>query len=87
MFEKCLSVIDWVGFDIKAPFDEYAFITCIKDSGEKAEESAGILRASNVSRQFRTTIDPFLLEEDRLIKMQELVKSWGEELVLQEMRL
>ncbi len=87
VFEKCLSVIDWVGFDIKAPFDEYAFITCIKDSGEKAEESAGILRASNVSRQFRTTIDPFLLEEDRLIKMQELVKSWGEELVLQEMRL
>ena len=87
VFEKCLSIVDWVGFDIKAPFDEYTFITCVKDSGEKARESVGILRASNVSRQFRTTVDPFLLEENRLTKMQDLVKSWGEDLMLQEMRL
>lgn len=86
-FEKCLPVIDWVGFDIKAPFNEYAFITCIRGSGEKAEESVGILRASSVLRQFRTTVDPLLLEENRLTKIQELVKSWGEEIILQEMRI
>ena len=87
VLKKCLSIVDWVGFDIKAPFDEYAPITNIKDSGEIAKESASILITSDISRQFRTTVDPFLLEEDRLIKIQELVKSWGEELVLQEVRL
>lgn len=87
ILKKCLRILDWVGFDIKAPFSEYPFITGVENSGLEAEKSAEILVASQVMHQFRTTVDPFLLEEGRLVKMQKLVESWGEKLVLQELRL
>lgn len=80
----CLPHLDWVGMDLKAPFDCYDQITGVAGSGAIAERSAGLLRESGVAHQFRTTLDPFLLQEGRLERLQQMVAEWGEELVLQQ---
>jgi pyruvate formate lyase activating enzyme len=55
-FAEVLPLVDWVGFDAKAPFDaSYARITGVRASGEAALESARALLASGVDCEFRTT--------------------------------
>ncbi|AJY68350.1 ribonucleoside-triphosphate reductase [Geobacter sulfurreducens] len=81
---ECLSYLDWVGMDLKAPFEEYEQITGIPGSGEAARQSAELLRQSSVSHQFRTTVDPFLENNGRIESMLQLVEKWGEELKLQQ---
>ena len=55
-FAEVLSLVDWVGFDAKAPFDaSYERITGVRASGEAALESARALLASGVDCEFRTT--------------------------------
>ena len=80
---ECLPLLDWVGMDIKAPFDEYERITGVPGSGSAARKSAELVRRNGVSHQFRTTLDPFLESHGRIEAMQQMVKEWGEELVLQ----
>lgn len=70
---RVLPFTDWVGMDIKAPFDEYEVITGVPGSGEAARQSSGLLRQSGVPHQFRTTLDPFLLENGRLEKLRSQV--------------
>ena len=79
----CLPHLDWVGMDLKAPFDQYPQITGVAGSGEAAEHSAALLRHNGGSHQFRTTLDPFLLKEGKIKKLQQMVAAWGKELVLQ----
>jgi pyruvate formate lyase activating enzyme len=80
----CLPLLDWVGMDLKAPFDCYDTITGVPGSGKAAEQSAELVRSSSVTHQFRTTVDPFLRVEGRLERLQQMVAGWGEQLVLQE---
>ena len=55
-FAEVLPLVDWVGFDAKAPFDAaYERITGVRASGEAALESARALLASGVDCEFRTT--------------------------------
>ncbi|MDK9718632.1 MAG: anaerobic ribonucleoside-triphosphate reductase activating protein [Trichlorobacter sp.] len=82
----CLPHLDWVGMDLKAPFDCYDKITGLTGSGTAAEQSAMLLLESAVVHQFRTTVDPFLLQEGRIEKLKQMVAGWGEQLVLQECR-
>lgn len=82
----CLPQLDWIGMDLKAPFDCYEAITGVAGSGRAAERSAELVRLSGVHHQFRTTIDSFLLAEGRIDRLQKLVAGWGEQLVLQEQR-
>ncbi|NLZ18339.1 MAG: anaerobic ribonucleoside-triphosphate reductase activating protein [Desulfobulbaceae bacterium] len=81
---ECIPLLDWVGMDLKAPFDEYERITGIPGSGAAAQESAMLLRQSGLAHQFRTTLDPFLYEGGRIKAMQQMVEGWGETLVLQQ---
>ena len=81
----CLPHLDWVGMDLKAPFELYDEITGVVGSGPLVEQSAELLRASGVAHQFRTTLDPFLLHNGRLERLQKLVAEWGGDLVLQQM--
>lgn len=82
---ECLPHLDWVGMDLKAPFEEYERITGVPDSGEAARQSAELLRQSGVPHQFRTTLDPFLKRNGRIDSMQQLVRTWGTELNIQQM--
>lgn len=80
----CLPNLDWVGMDLKAPFDLCDEITRTSGSGAAAEQSALILRQSGVAHQFRTTLDPFLQTDSRIGELQKLVVRWGEKLMLQK---
>ncbi len=81
-----LPHLDWVGLDIKAPFDEYERITGIPGSGKAARQSANLLLHSGVRHQFRTTLDPWLLEEGRIEELRRMVAGeWGGEFVVQRM--
>lgn len=64
-----LPLVDWVGFDIKAPFAEYRGITQVPGSGAKALESLRHLLASNVPYEVRTTVHPALLDETALERL------------------
>jgi len=85
VLERVLPLTDWVGMDIKAPFEEYEVITGIPGSGETVRMSSELVRQSGVRHQFRTTLDPFLQQGERIESMQQMVATWGEELVLQRM--
>ena len=54
-----LPLVDWVGFDVKAPFDAYAPIVG-SNSGHAAREALKLLLASNVDYDIRCTVPPQL---------------------------
>jgi pyruvate formate lyase activating enzyme len=56
---RLLPLLDWVGLDIKAPFDErYARLTGDRQSANKARASLDLLLASGIPFQLRTTVTP-----------------------------
>lgn len=55
---EVLTLVDWVGFDVKAPFDAYPLITGTLDSGIDARASTRLVIESGVAHEFRTTVHP-----------------------------
>ncbi|NTW28817.1 MAG: anaerobic ribonucleoside-triphosphate reductase activating protein [Coriobacteriia bacterium] len=76
-FAEALSLADWVGFDVKAPFAEYERITRVPGSGEHARMSLQALLASAVDYEVRTTVHPGLLGLDALRRMAGELSSLG----------
>lgn len=72
-----LPLIDWVGFDIKAPFAEYRGITQVPGSGAKALESLGHLLASGVAYEVRTTVHPALLDDAAMQRLLADLRALG----------
>ena len=66
---RLLPQLDWVGFDIKAPFADYQRITGVPDSGVQARESLARLARSDVAFEIRTTVHPLLLDEIDLVRL------------------
>ena len=62
-----LPLVDWVGIDVKAPFADYARVTGVAGSGERAH--AGLLEvlASGVAHEVRTTVHPALLADAEVV--------------------
>ena len=82
-----LPLLDWVGFDIKAPFADYAQITQVAGSGHSAEASLKTLLASGVSYECRTTVDLQYFDPEKLIDLaQSLAASGVRHYVLQTCR-
>jgi pyruvate formate lyase activating enzyme len=77
--EPLVPLLDWVGMDIKAPFEEYEMVTGISGSGVKACESANILIRSGVPCEFRATLHPMLRDDggSRLMRMAHGLKNMG----------
>ena len=63
---EALPLVDWVGFDVKAPFADYARVTRTPGSALRAHRSIALTMASGVACQFRTTVDPRVLTQERL---------------------
>lgn len=63
-----LPLVDWVGFDAKAPFDAYDTVTGRADSGPKARESLRRLLEAQATThrtlglEVRTTLHPALID-------------------------
>lgn len=62
--ERMLPHLDWVGLDIKAPWDAYERVTRAPKSGERARQSLELLLAAGVELEVRTTWHPRLLSAD-----------------------
>jgi len=76
--EPLVPLLDWVGFDIKAPLDDrYDTITGIKKSAAPVLESLKILLAAGIPLQTRTTVDPQLLSENDLSDIAEQLSAFG----------
>jgi pyruvate formate lyase activating enzyme len=72
-----LPQVDWVGFDVKAPWTAYDRITGVPDSGNAARESLALLAASGVPFEARTTVHPALLSAEDLSALADELASAG----------
>jgi len=85
--QEVLPLLDWVGMDIKAPFEDYANITGVAGSGERALESMRQVIASGVDHEFRTTVHPALHSRDAILDVARTLQFHGaRRYVLQEFR-
>ena len=85
--EKLLPLLDWVGMDIKADFEDYDATTNAPGSGMKAMESAKMVIGSGVDCEFRTTVHPSLISKERLLALATTLSGIGaKKYVLQEFR-
>jgi pyruvate formate lyase activating enzyme len=71
------GLLDWVGFDVKAPFEDYPRITGQPDSGRRARLSLEILVRSGVGYELRTTVYTPVLDAERLAVMASQVGRIG----------
>ena len=87
-FAEVLPLVDWVGFDAKAPFDAaYERITGVRASGESALASAQALLASGVDCEFRTTWHAGFLSPAELDRLTRTLQELGvRRYALQEFR-
>ncbi|GAA0587037.1 anaerobic ribonucleoside-triphosphate reductase activating protein [Rhizomicrobium electricum] len=86
-FAELLAVCDWIGFDVKAPFDEYPAITGSPSSGADAREALQSLIARGTPYEIRTTVHPRLIAGEMLLRLgQDLVALGVSQWVLQPFR-
>lgn len=78
-FERVLPLLDWVGFDVKAPFDDYDRVTRMRDSGAQARRSLAALLASGIDCECRTTAHPSLLPDAELLRLAHMLSAMGVE--------
>ncbi len=85
--EAILPLIDWVGFDFKAPLDCYEPITQKKPPKDSIHKSLKLLLDSGTPYEFRTTIHPTLHTESDLLTMATQLKELGaKRYILQQFR-
>lgn len=81
-----LPLVDWIGFDVKAPFDDYERITCASSGGD-ALRALSIVRASGVAHEVRCTVDETLLGADDGARLAKQLAEIGiDQIVLQACR-
>lgn len=78
-FAKVLPLVDWVGFDIKAPFDEqhYQQATGSQTPLNNILQSLDMLIASGIDFETRTTCDPRLLSIEDIYTIAKQLKEKG----------
>ena len=85
---EVLPMLDWVGFDFKAPVSEYPSITGGLGSGGRTLASARLVIESGVEHEFRTTVHPDLLTPAALLRLAGQLAGLGAtRYVLQEFRV
>ena len=84
---KILPHVDWVGFDVKAPFTNYSKVTNISNSGPEALKSTKLVLEAGIANEFRTTVHPQLLTEQALLELAtELADLGVQKYILQDCR-
>ncbi|MDR2082741.1 MAG: anaerobic ribonucleoside-triphosphate reductase activating protein [Candidatus Ancillula trichonymphae] len=94
--KRLLPYLDWIGFDVKAPAGLYDAITKTSASEVVARKSLNLVLAERERRkntnhplsvQFRTTVDPFVLDDSAISRLREELSAKGiDDLVHQEVR-
>ncbi len=87
LLSEIIADVDWVGLDVKAPFDNYTIATGGVEISEKVKESIKIITASNTEIEVRTTLDPTILKIEDIYKISDEIYSLGvKNFALQEYR-
>lgn len=60
---QIISMLDWVGLDVKAPWDKYELLSGRPNVVDKVKQSIEILQAAGVAYEARTTCDPRYLNK------------------------
>ena len=74
---RILPLLDWVGIDVKAPFERYEQITGAAGSGAQARACVEAVLASGVRHECRTTIHPALLPEHEILALAQTLAGIG----------
>jgi len=74
---QVLPLADWVGFDVKAAFDDYEHITAVAGSGSRAKASLRHVLASNIACDIRTTVHDALLDRAALARLASDLAAFG----------
>ncbi|MFI0397382.1 anaerobic ribonucleoside-triphosphate reductase activating protein [Paracoccus jiaweipingae] len=74
---RVLGLVDWVGFDVKAAFDDYPAITATPGSGARARDSLRMLLAAGVACDIRTTLHPAWLPPPALARLHTDLAAMG----------
>ncbi|WP_246120803.1 anaerobic ribonucleoside-triphosphate reductase activating protein [Chitinolyticbacter meiyuanensis] len=74
---QCLPQLDWVGFDVKHDFADYADVTGVASSGVAAQRSLDLLLASGVAFECRTTWHPLLQDHAALVRLADRLAALG----------
>jgi len=86
-FKNLLPLLDWVGLDIKAPFDRYDLVSGVPNSGTHAREGLSLLLESGLNYEVRTTVHPQFHSAADLIRLAEELQGLGvENYAMQEFR-
>lgn len=72
-----LPLLDWVGLDIKAPFQCYDHVTRVTGSGDRARRSVDLVLGSGVDYECRTTWHPGLFPESDLLTLGQTLATLG----------
>ena len=84
---QVLPLVDWVGFDVKAPAAEYHAITGMRGTGFAALTSLDLVIASGVAHEVRTTVHPSLTPPEALDRIARELSARGvDKWVLQPFR-
>lgn len=88
--EALLPLVDWVGFDVKAPRQLYRAIVRVGGETTAADQAFASLRMvldAGVDVQVRTTVDPTVLSDDDVRALTDELHALGvREHVLQQVR-
>ncbi|MFI5350218.1 MAG: anaerobic ribonucleoside-triphosphate reductase activating protein [Elusimicrobiota bacterium] len=74
---EVLSLLDWVVFDVKAPFDRYERINGAPGSGMMVRESLRLLIEHGVDHECRTTVHPALFTAPQLAELSQSLFALG----------
>lgn len=84
---RLLPLADWVGFDVKTSFPEYASVTGVAGGMPRVPESLRAVVESGVDCEFRTTVHPHLIPPHSLMSLAQALAGHGvRRYVLQEFR-
>ncbi|MBU6460310.1 MAG: anaerobic ribonucleoside-triphosphate reductase activating protein [Proteobacteria bacterium] len=74
-----LDKLDWIGLDIKAPFEgsRYDQLTKVRHSSKQAQTSLDLVLSQGIDFEARTTFHPQLLTEDDLLSIARTLSSMG----------
>lgn len=85
--KKGLSLLDWVGLDIKGPKEKYQILTGGFRAFDDVQKSLKLLVETKISFECRTTCDPKLLDVEDLFEIGRFLKDEGiKEYYLQKYR-
>lgn len=84
---RVLPLLDWIGFDVKAPSAAYPRITGTPGSGEAVFESLRLILEAGVDHELRCTWHPAWLSAADLLALSDEIRNAGaDRLVIQEHR-